>query len=156
MQFWTTNMVTYAREVYAVRQIISTLESRQCEALWRADELRISNTYRTHIVNALKLRSEDLKVETSYIVLPPESTLRLREITAFYLNLLETVFFAWRNSVGDRDMITDEFGPLLAPPGGVYPLEEITCASGVYPSIRQFIFERQRQERGQRFSKPIA
>src|SRR5947209_560900 len=92
MQFWTTNMVTYAREVYAVRQLISSLEKRQCEELWQANELRLSKKYQTQIVNALKITPEDLKFEGSYIVLPPESTLRLREITAFYLNLLETVF----------------------------------------------------------------
>ena len=156
MQFWTTNMVTYAREVYATRQIISTLEKRQCEDLWGANELRISNRFQTQIMNALKVKEEELKIEDSFIVLPSASALRLREITAFYLNLLETVFFAWRNNVGDRAMIADEFGPLLAPHGGGYPLEEITCASGVYPSIRQYIFERQRDDRCQRFSEPIA
>jgi hypothetical protein len=156
MQFWTKNMVTYAREVYAVRQIISNLEKRQCEDLWRAGEMRIAKKYQTQVLNALKMTPEELKFENSYILLPSTSTLRIREITAFYLNLLETVFFAWRNSVGDRAMIKDEFGPLLAPPGGGYPLEEITCASGVYPSIRQYIFEQQREDRCQRFSEPIA
>jgi hypothetical protein len=156
MKFWSEQTVTYASELFAVRHIICHLEKRQCEELWHSEELRIDVRHKLYIARALKMKDGDLTIEGSDVVLKPELTLRLREITAFLLNLLEVVFFAWRNNVAEREMIADEFGALLAPPNGGYPLEEMACATGIYPSIRQFIYERQRQDRSQQFGKPIA
>lgn len=156
MEFWSAQTVTYATELFAVRHIICHLEKRQCEELWRTEELRIDIRHKLHLARALKIKEEELTIENSDIVLKPELTLRLREVTAYLLNLLETVFFAWRNNVGDRAMIAEEFGPLLAPATGGYPFEEIACATGIYPSIKQFIYERQEADRTQKFGKPIA
>lgn len=112
--------------------------------------------HKIHILRALKIASESLVIEGSDIVLQPELTLRLREITAYYLNILETVFFAWRHNIADRQLIAEEFGALIAPPDGTYPLEEMACATGKYPSIRQFLEDRQGAEKTRKSSKPLA
>lgn len=156
MEFWSSRTIDYASELFSVRHIVCHLEKRQCEDLWRAEPLRVNVKHKIHILRALKIAEGNLIIEGSDILLPPELTLRLREITAYYLNILETVFFAWRHHIADRKLIAEEFGALIAPPDGSYPLEEMTCATGKYPSIRHFLEDRQGAAKERKSSKPLA
>lgn len=158
MQFWTSTIVPHAQKVYAVRDVVESLESRQCEALWKAEELRLDTKHKIHLLLALGLNETDLKLSSGndYVVISCEKTLRLRETLAFYMNCLEVVFCAWRHNIADSEFLAEEFGPLLAPLGGGYPMELMRNATGIYPSIAAYITHAKKLADARPMSKPLA
>jgi hypothetical protein len=158
LQFWTEAIVPHAQRVYATRDLVSQLELKQCEALWRAEEMKLDVKHKVHFLLALSVKEEDLKLTTDgeFMVIPRHQVLRLRETMAFYLNCLEVVFCAWRKKIADSDAIEEEFGPLLAPAEGGYPVDQIREASRKYPSIKSFINHKKLLASNPPISKPVA
>ena len=158
MQFWTTSIVPHAKRVYAVRDLVSQLESKQCEALWKSEDLKLDVKHKVHLLHALGVSEADLKTTSDgeFMIIPREKTLQLRETLSFYMNCLEVVFCAWRHNIADSAFIAEEFGALLAPHPGSYPLDQIRYATGKYPSIAAFITDAKTLESRRTTSQPVA
>ena len=158
MQFWTSSIVPHAKKVYATRDLIAQLELRQCEALWKAEDLKLDSKHKLHLLLALGISEDDLKATTDgeFLIIHKEKTLQLRETMSFYMNCLEVVFCAWRHNIADPEFIAEEFGPLLATASGAYPLDQIRCATGKYPSIAAFITAKKNIEMMRPASKRVA
>jgi hypothetical protein len=158
MQFWTSSIVPHAKKVYAVRDLVAQLESRQCEALWKAEDIKLDAKHKIHLLNALGVDEAALQktADGEFLIIPREKTLHLREILSFYMNCLEVVFCAWRHNIADSEFIAEEFGALLATPSGSYPLDQIRSATGKYPSVAAFINHSKSLESKRPTSKPVA
>ena len=158
MQFWTSSIVPHAKRVYAARDLVAQLEHKQCEALWRAEDLKLDSKHELHLLLTLGISEGDLKKTSDgeFLVIPKEKTLQIREVLAFYMNCLEVVFCAWRHNIGDSAFLSEEFGALLATPDGRYPLDEIRSATGKYPSIAAYIIHAKNLESERPAGKRVA
>jgi hypothetical protein len=158
MEFWTTTIVPHARRVYAMRDLVIQLESKQCEAIWKAEDLRVDSKHKYLVALVLDSEIEKLKLSEGgeFVRLEREQVQQIREVASFYMNCLEVIFCAWRHNIGESKFIDDEFGPLLAPHHGGFPLDQLRMATGVYPSIASFIAHKKKLEEARPTSNPIA
>ncbi|MDQ3917080.1 MAG: hypothetical protein M3348_01140 [Acidobacteriota bacterium] len=122
------------------RKLLDKLDERQCECLWNLDAFSIDAKHEYLLNGSLEELGKNLRLEKegSQILLTQTQVSVLRSLTASYLNILETIFAAWRHNIADREIIEDEFDLLIMPKKDHFPLEKIRIASGKYPSLAAF------------------
>ncbi|MCL1933438.1 MAG: hypothetical protein FWF53_06485 [Candidatus Azobacteroides sp.] len=119
-QFWSEKEMIMLIDTKNKQMLFDLCECDKCEEISSSDD--------------------GYKVEGKYFI-------TLRRHIVNYLNLLEVIFTAWVNSVGDKDMIDTEFGCHITTDGLNYPLDTILSATPIYfPSIKKYTLDKKEIE----------
>jgi hypothetical protein len=140
MNVFTGRINEISPGIWFASRLLDKLDLHQCESLWNLEKFQIDAKYENLLYGSIQWMGVDLSFEkvNNQILLSQEQVLVLRFITGSYMNVLETICAAWRHNIADRDIIEDEFGPLVMPKHDLFPIENIRVATGKYPSIAAF------------------
>ena len=120
------------------RQILPFMDEDSCRDFWLDNSFKITLKSRSVLCDLFNCKENDLKYKDDSIVIEGAHLYMLRDIITKYLNLLEIIFTAWRNNIGDRKMIEEEFGKNISLNNSEFILEKIVNASAFLPSIKAY------------------
>lgn len=120
--------------------ILKKLNEGQCASLSIQEPFAIDAKCEYLVAGVLQDQpnKQPLNKENDMILLDQHQVSIIRSFAIAYLNLLEVIFGAWRHNTADRDIICDEFGPIVTPQKDHFPLDKFRIATGRYPSIAAF------------------
>jgi hypothetical protein len=122
-----------------IRNLLRAMNEEVCAKIWREEPFTLSGEWDVLLSQLFDNKREDIrKNERGEIIFGKNELLLLRTHLVNYLNLLEVIFTAWVNNVGDRDMIETEFGKNISRDNHNFPLDVIVNLGPAFPSIRKF------------------
>lgn len=126
-----------------IRRMIEELDINQCEKLFLGKPVSINKCNISLIESFFSsiplVHNKELKIEDGSIHLDELQTHQVCTHFSLYMNVLEIVATAWRHNIVDREIIEDEFRKIFFKNQCDFRYACFIKASGIYPSIHEFI-----------------
>jgi hypothetical protein len=134
------------RGTNVVTRFVDSLDEHQARRLAEEKPFTVGSDrleYLVSLASATNLTEEQVFKNTSgQIELTQTCVSLVRAQAVNYLNMLEIVLTAWKDNIGDQEVLKNEFRPLYNPQRGDYMLEKFRQAVGgssSFPSIIKFV-----------------
>jgi hypothetical protein len=114
------------------------MNEESCAKFWREESFTLPGNCEILLIQLFDNKETIKKSERQEIIIEGYGLVLLRTHLSNYLNLLEVIFTAWMNNVGDREMIETEFGKNISQDNHNFPLDVIVNLAPAFPSIKEF------------------
>lgn len=126
----------------ASRKLVEKFDRETCRKLYKREKIDIEGNEQN--IDLLKaIFDKDFTLTNEKIEINPSESTKLRWEVVTYLNILESVFIAYRHNVADKDILKEQFEYLVNPAENEFVLEDFRNSSRVhsYPGIQDFVDE---------------
>ena len=119
------------------RLFINCMSPDVCRDFWAEKEIEVANTPKNKQILSYvcECNESDFKTSDGLIKIEGTNLVTFRSHLIKYLNLLEIIFTAWNDNVGDQKMIEKEFGRNITSNN----MDSILQATSYFPSIKSYI-----------------
>jgi hypothetical protein len=134
----------FGRNASLTKKLVEQFDEEQIQSLFEMRPLRISEEHRNLIIACLDMNApaDGLSGVEGMIELNESQVKVIKWQTVSYLNLLEAILSAWRHNIADRDIIEEQFSPLVVPEKGMTMLENYRGVAGgseALPAVAEFV-----------------
>ncbi len=134
-KLWIEHCGTKAR---FIRKLLPFLNNEMSAKVWDDDAIEIDARHKDILCDLLDCEGEKLDIREGTIMVSGANLMKFRTHLANYLNLLEIIFTAWLDNVGDRGMIEREFGKNISSDNRNFILDPVINCIPQFPSIKLF------------------
>jgi hypothetical protein len=136
-----------------IRKLLRAMNEEACAKFWKEEHFTLSGDCETLLKQLFDDKIEIKKNNRQEVIIEDYGLVLLRTHLSNYLNLLEVIFTAWVNNVGDRDMIDTEFGKNISRDNHNFPLDVIVNLAPAFPSKKEFSLHIQAKENPKKTTK---
>jgi hypothetical protein len=131
-------MSRVSMEMRYAEHIIKAMSKEACENYWKYKSFNVPANCEGKLLHLLGVKQSELQKENGDIKIDEVHLHELRTHMSAYLNLLEIIYTAWHDNVGNREMIEKEFKQHVFD-GGICTLDTIIETTEKYlPSLRAY------------------
>ena len=139
-----------------IRSLLKSLDEDACKQIWNNEPFSLPEKCKFLLSILLDCNEDKLTCQGKEVMVDGHYAILFRAHLLNYLNLLEVIFTAWHDNIGDKGMIEREFGKNISQDGKVYPLDMMVNSAPAFPSIKKFsVYLRKEHEEPLLAKKPL-